>query len=161
MESLSIPSCETTWKRRSTGHRQPGAHPTFADGGSGDVTPSGKLTDTFAASFENYPSSANSNDSGDYVCYTDDIFVNYRYVETISGAAKLFVERSCFAAPLGELFSGPAGTVPAAPAGAAPDRASSCAAQQESRIGSPTPADAADCPETASYRTGRFLAYPA
>ena len=54
----------------------------------GDVNPSGKLTDTFAASFDDYPSSANFNESEDYVCYTDDIFVGYRYFETIPGAAE-------------------------------------------------------------------------
>ena len=54
----------------------------------GDVNPSGKLTDTFAASFDDYPSSANFNESKDYVCYTDDIFVGYRYFETIPGAAE-------------------------------------------------------------------------
>lgn len=53
----------------------------------GDVNPSGKLTDTFAASFDDYPSSADFNASEDYVCYTDDIFVGYRYFETIPGAA--------------------------------------------------------------------------
>ena len=54
----------------------------------GDVNPSGKLTDTFAATFADYPSSYNFNESDDYVCYTDDIFVGYRYFETIPGAAQ-------------------------------------------------------------------------
>ena len=53
----------------------------------GDVNPSGKLVDTFADSFDAYPSSANFNESDDYVEYTDDIFVGYRYFETIPGAA--------------------------------------------------------------------------
>ncbi len=54
----------------------------------GDVNPSGKLTDTFASAFDDYPSSSNFNESEDYVCYTDDIFVGYRYFETIPGAAE-------------------------------------------------------------------------
>ena len=54
----------------------------------GDVNPSGKLTDSFAASFDDYPSSAGFNESRDYVCYTEDIFVGYRYFETIPGAAE-------------------------------------------------------------------------
>ncbi len=52
----------------------------------GDANPSGKLTDTFAHSFDDYPSSANFNDSEDYVEYTEDIYVGYRYFETIPGA---------------------------------------------------------------------------
>ena len=54
----------------------------------GDANPSAKLTDTFAGSFDDYPSSANFNESEDYVEYTEDIYVGYRYFETIPGAAE-------------------------------------------------------------------------
>lgn len=54
----------------------------------GDANPSGKLVDTFAGSFDDYPSSAHFNDSEDYVEYTEDIYVGYRYFETIPGAAR-------------------------------------------------------------------------
>lgn len=54
----------------------------------GDKTPSGKLTDTFAGAFGDYPSSANFNESEDYVDYTEDIYVGYRYFETIPGVAE-------------------------------------------------------------------------
>lgn len=52
----------------------------------GDVNPSGKLTDTFALTLEDYPSSYNFHESNDYVKYTDDIYVGYRYFETVPGA---------------------------------------------------------------------------
>lgn len=54
----------------------------------GDANPSGHLTDTFAKSLEDYPSSAEFHKSADYVEYTDDIYVGYRYFETIPGAAE-------------------------------------------------------------------------
>lgn len=50
--------------------------------------PSGKLSDTFANRLEDYPSSYNFHESEDYVDYTDDIYVGYRYFETIPGAAE-------------------------------------------------------------------------
>ncbi|WP_461205875.1 glycoside hydrolase family 3 protein [Clostridium sp. DL1XJH146] len=48
--------------------------------------PSGKLVDTFAKQLEDYPSTYNFHESEDYVDYTDDIYVGYRYFETISKA---------------------------------------------------------------------------
>lgn len=54
-------------------------------------SPSGKLADTFAKTLEDYPSSYNFHESQDYVDYTDDIYVGYRYFETIPGADKKVV----------------------------------------------------------------------
>lgn len=53
----------------------------------GKVTPSGKLPDTLAAGLECYSSTANFHESPHYVDYTEDIYVGYRYFETIPGAA--------------------------------------------------------------------------
>ena len=52
----------------------------------GDVNPSGKLTDTFAKDFYDYPSADTFNESDDYVNYFEDIYVGYRYFETIPSA---------------------------------------------------------------------------
>ncbi len=49
-------------------------------------TPSGKLSDTFAERLEDYPSTAGFHESGSYVDYTEDIYVGYRYFETLPGA---------------------------------------------------------------------------
>ena len=50
--------------------------------------PSGKLIDTYAKSLDDYPSTYNFHESEDYVDYTDDIYVGYRYFLTIPGAAE-------------------------------------------------------------------------
>ena len=52
----------------------------------GLVNPSGRLADTFAAKLEDYPSTENYHESIDYVEYTEDIYVGYRYFETVSRA---------------------------------------------------------------------------
>ena len=52
----------------------------------GDVCPSGKLSDTFALSYDDYPTSEIFNESDYYANYEEDIFVGYRYFETIPGA---------------------------------------------------------------------------
>lgn len=57
----------------------------FADILLGEVTPSGKLTDTWAYHYEDYPSSAgfsHNNGNLDQEDYTDGIYVGYRYFDT-------------------------------------------------------------------------------
>lgn len=53
----------------------------------GDVNPSGKLADTFAATYLDYPSAAGFLESEEYVNYYEDIYVGYRYFETLPGMA--------------------------------------------------------------------------
>lgn len=52
-----------------------------ADVLSGKLSPCGKLTDTIARNYEDYPSSKDFGNK-DFNCYTEDIYVGYRYFET-------------------------------------------------------------------------------
>ncbi len=58
----------------------------------GDETPSGKLCDTFAREFKDYPSAEHFHDSDDYLKYYEDVYVGYRYFETVPDAA----EKVCY-----------------------------------------------------------------
>ena len=58
---------------------------------TGKKNPSGRLPDTFAGELSDYPSTENFHESFDYVEYTEDIYVGYRYFETIEGASEKVV----------------------------------------------------------------------
>lgn len=55
-----------------------------ADVLSGKVNPSGRLTDTFAKSYDDYPAGDVYSTGGDNAVYVEDIFVGYRYFETMA-----------------------------------------------------------------------------
>jgi len=55
---------------------------------SGMANPCGKLPDTFARDLSDYPSTKHFHDSPNHVDYTEDIYVGYRYFETLPGAAQ-------------------------------------------------------------------------
>ena len=59
---------------------------------TGKANPCGKLPDTFARDLNDYPSTEGFLDSPHYVEYTEDVYVGYRYFETLSGAA----EKVCY-----------------------------------------------------------------
>mgnify|MGYP002511308174 CR=1 FL=1 len=54
----------------------------------GEGNPCGKLSDTFAKGLEDYPSTEGFHESDAFVDYTEDIYVGYRYFETVPGAAE-------------------------------------------------------------------------
>lgn len=58
----------------------------IADVLTGDVTPSGKLADTIIKSYDYSPTKDDFWKCFEYVDYSDDIYVGYRYYETIPGA---------------------------------------------------------------------------
>ncbi len=59
---------------------------------TGKATPCGKLPDTFARDLDDYPSTEGFHDSPHYAAYTEDIYVGYRYFETLPGVA----EKVCY-----------------------------------------------------------------
>lgn len=59
---------------------------------TGAYSPCGKLPDTFALDLPDWPSAAGFHASPHYVDYTEDIYMGYRYFETLPGAA----ERVCY-----------------------------------------------------------------
>ena len=60
----------------------------IADVLCGDVNPSGKMVDTIATTYDCYPCKDDFWESFWYCDYSDDIYVGYRYFETIPGADK-------------------------------------------------------------------------
>lgn len=56
----------------------------------GDINPSGKLVDTIPMDYKDFPSAENFLESEEYVEYTEDIYVGYRYFETFAPEKVLY-----------------------------------------------------------------------
>ncbi len=56
----------------------------------GDINPSGKLVDTIPMDYKDFPSAENFLESEEYVEYTEDIYVGYRYFETFAPKKVLY-----------------------------------------------------------------------
>lgn len=54
----------------------------FWDVACGDFSPCGKLADTIAKEYKDYPSSSCFRESREYTNYKEDVYVGYRYFET-------------------------------------------------------------------------------
>ncbi len=61
----------------------------------GDVNPSGKLSDTIVKSYDFYPGKDDFWECFDHVDYSEDIYVGYRYFETVPG------KKECVRYPFG------------------------------------------------------------
>ena len=72
----------------------------MADVLMGKVSPSGKLSDTFAGSLDDYPSTANFHESPNYVEYTDDIYVGYRILKLLPRRKRRSTTPSAMAFPI-------------------------------------------------------------
>ncbi len=79
---------------------------------TGAYSPCGKLPDTFALDLADWPSTEGFHASPHHVDYTEDIYMGYRYFETLPGAA----ERVCY--PFGHGLSYTSFAVRAIAAGA-------------------------------------------
>ena len=55
----------------------------------GNVTPCGRLTDTIARAYENYPSSGSFGNKT-FNCYEEDIYVGYRWLKRSKGTLYYF-----------------------------------------------------------------------
>ena len=63
------------------------------------ISPSGKLPDTIAKNYEDYPSSKDFGDKK-FNNYTEDIFVGYRYSDTFAKDKVLYPLVSTFIYPI-------------------------------------------------------------